>query len=166
MEFGNFVFRVDDRLIHGQVNVGWLQPLSLKNAYVVNDAAASDSLAIHLWRIAIPDGIRLFVYNVKEFIEKKDTDLSSSILIVGGLADAYTILSSVKIPFKNITIGGLHYKKDAMEIFPYLSLSKADIELLQKILDMNISISIRVLYNSKQIKINDEFLRGIREKIK
>lgn len=48
------LFRIDDRLIHGQVVVGWGQPLDLGFIVLVDDTVASSEWEQELYRLGAP----------------------------------------------------------------------------------------------------------------
>src|SRR5688572_31808748 len=48
------LFRIDDRLIHGQVVVGWGQPLDLTFIVLVDDEVASSEWEQELYRMGVP----------------------------------------------------------------------------------------------------------------
>ena len=47
-------FRIDNRLVHGQVIEGWLPYLNAGHLIVANDALALDELQQQIMRLAIP----------------------------------------------------------------------------------------------------------------
>ena len=48
------LYRIDDRLIHGQVVVGWGQPLDLRFIVLVDDEVASSDWEQELYRMGVP----------------------------------------------------------------------------------------------------------------
>jgi mannose/fructose/N-acetylgalactosamine-specific phosphotransferase system component IIB len=58
--------RVDDRLVHGQVVVGWTRTLGVNHLVVADDAAAGNSMQRSLLKLAVPAGVRLSVLGVEE----------------------------------------------------------------------------------------------------
>ena len=48
--------RVDDRLIHGQVIVGWGQPLGIQRIVLADDDVARSEWEQDLYRMAVPQG--------------------------------------------------------------------------------------------------------------
>jgi mannose/fructose/N-acetylgalactosamine-specific phosphotransferase system component IIB len=58
--------RVDDRLIHGQVVVGWARHCQADCIIVANDAVAADPMQRTLLPMAVPQGIEVDIYRVKE----------------------------------------------------------------------------------------------------
>jgi mannose/fructose/N-acetylgalactosamine-specific phosphotransferase system component IIB len=53
------LYRIDDRLIHGQVVVGWGQPLDLAFIVLVDDNVAATEWEQDLYRMATPPGMEV-----------------------------------------------------------------------------------------------------------
>jgi mannose/fructose/N-acetylgalactosamine-specific phosphotransferase system component IIB len=71
------IFRVDDRLIHGQVIEGWIKYYKLENIFIVNDRVAFDPIQHMIFKSILPKGVNLFIYTVEDFVknfEKKRYD--------------------------------------------------------------------------------------------
>ena len=49
--------RVDDRLIHGQVVIGWGIPLGVEHIVLVDDTVAANDWEQDIYRMAVPAGI-------------------------------------------------------------------------------------------------------------
>ena len=64
------LFRIDDRLIHGQVVVGWGQPLDLGFIVLVDDEVASSDWEQELYRMGVPPEMEVYFHTVDEAIEK------------------------------------------------------------------------------------------------
>lgn len=58
--------RVDDRLIHGQVVVGWTRTVGATRIVVGDDEAAADSMRQMLLRMAAPPGVEVSILPVDE----------------------------------------------------------------------------------------------------
>ena len=77
------LIRIDDRLIHGQVVVGWVKALNIDRLVVVNDAIAKNSMQKTLMEMAVPSGLKVSFYTVEEAAqnckagESKDRSLLS-----------------------------------------------------------------------------------------
>ena len=68
-------FRVDNRLVHGQVIEGWLPHLAAKHLVVANDAFASDLLRQQIAELAVPEDVDT---------EGIDADAGASIVVDDG----------------------------------------------------------------------------------
>ena len=60
------LFRVDDRLIHGQVVVGWGQPLDVGFIVLVDDEVATSDWEQELYRLGVPPGMSVHFETVTE----------------------------------------------------------------------------------------------------
>ena len=60
------LFRVDDRLIHGQVVVGWGQPLHVGFIALVDDAVRASPFEQELYRMGVPPHIEVIFASVAE----------------------------------------------------------------------------------------------------
>jgi len=58
------LYRIDDRLIHGQVVVGWGQPLNARFMVLVDDLVASSDWEKELYRMAVPPEMEIFFADV------------------------------------------------------------------------------------------------------
>ena len=54
------LYRIDDRLIHGQVVVGWGQPLNLGFIALVDDEVAGSEWEQELYRMGVPPDMDVF----------------------------------------------------------------------------------------------------------
>lgn len=48
------LIRIDDRLIHGQVVVGWVRALNIERLVVANDSIAANAMQRTLMEMAVP----------------------------------------------------------------------------------------------------------------
>jgi mannose/fructose/N-acetylgalactosamine-specific phosphotransferase system component IIB len=58
--------RIDDRLIHGQVVVGWAQELKINHIIVINDEIVKNDMQKFLFRMATPNDINLSILTTEE----------------------------------------------------------------------------------------------------
>jgi mannose PTS system EIIA component len=136
------VFRVDDRLIHGQVVVGWVKRLNLDAILVANDNAATDLFQRHLMELAVPRDVSCFFYHlndVPKMLVSREIGLLQSILLVNSLKDALELIQS-GVKCLELNIGGLHYKENKEKYTDSIFLDDSDIALIDKILGLNVHI--------------------------
>ena len=60
------LLRIDDRLVHGQVVIGWIPHLKAQAVVVASDAAAADATQTMLMEMAMPEEVALHVLPVEE----------------------------------------------------------------------------------------------------
>ena len=122
------LFRIDDRLIHGQVVQGWLGMLRVTRVVVADDEAAGDALQQSCMALAIPPGVALTVLTVveaaarlSEFVESQERVL----LLVAGPAQALAVVGGIG-PVDAINVGGLHAAPGRRPVFPTVSVGGQD----------------------------------------
>lgn len=60
------LIRVDDRLIHGQVVVGWTRTVGANHIVVANDEVAGNNMQRTLLKMAAPAGVKVTILPVAE----------------------------------------------------------------------------------------------------
>lgn len=130
------LFRVDDRLLHGQVSLGWGRHLGRTDYVLADLLLARDPDAAELFGLAAPEGSRLSVLSPGGLIEalglQAVVDPANSVLLVRGLGEAAQLLrAGVSGP---VNLGGLHMRDGAVQILPYLFLTPGDRKLLRDLI--------------------------------
>jgi mannose/fructose/N-acetylgalactosamine-specific phosphotransferase system component IIB len=122
------LFRVDDRLLHGQVALGWGGPLGASAYLLADDRLAADPDAEMLYALAAPPGCTVRVVPVAEAAGGAGLDPARTILLVRGLTAAAALLrGGVPGP---LDLGGLHAHAGARSLLPYLFLTSSEEQLL------------------------------------
>lgn len=115
--------RIDDRLIHGQVIVGWLPSIAPEKLVVVNDKVNDDPMRQDLMSLSVPPTIDLEFYSTSE-ISEDDVD-EETFILVASPADALACLEAGIEPEK-FNVGGMHSKEGKEEIFEALHVDATD----------------------------------------
>lgn len=79
-------FRIDDRLIHGQVVTAWIAHSDAKQILVADDAAAKDTLQQSLLKMATPKKVDLKIMSLedaKQLIQNDESDTKTLLLVRG-----------------------------------------------------------------------------------
>jgi len=105
------LYRVDDRLVHGQVVEGWVPHLQAEELAVVSDEIAGDEMRRMIMRFATPEDVDLKIMTVAEaaaYLPEAEKSPRKVLLLLPGLAEALALVNKgFKIPTLNI--GGMHY---------------------------------------------------------
>lgn len=105
------LYRVDDRLVHGQVVEGWVPHLQAGELAVVSDELSGDEMLRTIMRFATPEGVELKVLTVAEaaaYLPEAEKSPRKVLLLLPGLAEAVKLTEAgFKIP--SLNIGGMHY---------------------------------------------------------
>ena len=105
------LYRVDDRLVHGQVVEGWVPHLKAEELAVVSDEISGDEMRRAIMRFATPEGVDLKIMTVAEasaYLPEAAKSPRKVLLLLPGLAEALA-LSGNGLPIPSLNIGGMHY---------------------------------------------------------
>ena len=67
-------FRIDDRLIHGQVMTGWSKVYNATRIFVVDDKTAGDQFLCQVMRMSVPKDYDVHIFKTEEAIEAIKND--------------------------------------------------------------------------------------------
>ncbi|MFZ5433434.1 MAG: PTS system mannose/fructose/N-acetylgalactosamine-transporter subunit IIB [Calditrichota bacterium] len=147
------IVRVDDRLLHGQVVVGWGHTLGLAPLLLVSDRISKDPVLTSTYRQLLPEELRGEVVTVTDAAQRwkaGDFQGNKAMLVVETPVDALKLVK-LGAPLKVITLGGLHYREGREEILPYIYISEWERKTLLELLHLGIRIVCQDLPVTKPI---------------
>jgi mannose/fructose/N-acetylgalactosamine-specific phosphotransferase system component IIB len=121
------LYRIDDRLIHGQVVVGWGQPLNVGFIVLVDDQVASAEWEQELYRMGVPPEMDLYFHGTSDAIEalaKYRADPRPGILLTGDIPTMRRLVDEAGV--RAVNVGGLHARPGRTQRLRYVFLSPDD----------------------------------------
>lgn len=149
------LLRVDDRLVHGQVTMGWGPALRPDRIVVVNDRVAGSSWERDLYLAAVPPELESSVLSVAESIRRLE-DLAEGervIVLVDSPEDAARLIEG-GLQIREVNVGGMHYCDGKKQILPYVCVDAADAEALRRLEGMGVKLDCRDLPGSRRTDLN------------
>jgi PTS system mannose-specific IIB component/fructoselysine and glucoselysine-specific PTS system IIB component len=128
--------RVDDRLIHGQVVVGWGQPLGIQRFVLADDDVAKSGWEQDLYRMAVPEGLEVVFATVAGAgaqLRAWDADNRRTALLMGSVEAAVHLFHAAPALVRKINLGGIHHRPGRLERLPYVFLSPEEHRLLTEL---------------------------------
>lgn len=122
------LYRIDDRLIHGQVVVGWGQPLNIGFIVLVDDEVAASDWEKELYRMGVPPGVDLFFASVKEAAAGMASwrgDQRPGILLTGDIDTMRRLVDAVT-GITAVNVGGIHHRAGRVEKLRYVFLTPGE----------------------------------------
>ncbi|HEU5171738.1 MAG TPA: PTS sugar transporter subunit IIB [Gemmatimonadales bacterium] len=126
--------RIDDRLIHGQVVVGWGRPLAVDRIVLVNDEVAATPWEQDLYRMAVPREIELRFATVPEAAAELDAwqaAKSRTLLLTGDVGTMAALYAVDGQAMRNINLGGIHHRPGRRQRLPYVYLTDEELAELR-----------------------------------
>jgi mannose/fructose/N-acetylgalactosamine-specific phosphotransferase system component IIB len=152
------LFRIDDRILHGQVAFSWTRTLNIDTIYVVNDVIVKDEISRMTLSIAKPMMTKLEVLSLADGIEKikkRAKDRTRTMIIINNFNDALAICQAVP-EIKELNVGGLkeNPNKESHRYTGNVTLTMEDIETAKQIRDLGVTMIIKAVPEEKGTELN------------
>lgn len=148
------LYRVDERLIHGQVVVGWGSQLRPDLIVVVDDELAGSEWEQELYTLGLPgevDAIFSTVESARERLIDWRAGSDRIILLTRDLQTMLRLTDQGLLEGEEINLGGIHDGPGRRSVLPYLFLSQVEAEALDELVESGASVSARDLPGSRRV---------------
>lgn len=155
------LYRIDDRLIHGQVVVGWGQPLDLSFIVLVDDEVAGSDWEQELYRMGVPEEMEVYFESVESAIERLPDyirDERKGLLLTGDI-ETMTRLVKGAGTIRGINLGGIHHRAGRVQRLRYLFLSREEEAALRSLAGGGVSVTAQDVPAARPLSL-DEVLDG------
>lgn len=156
------LYRVDERLIHGQVVVGWGGRLHPTRIIVVDDELAASTWEQELYAAGVPFDVDTEFHSVDGAAERLEGWQGSKervLLLTRDIATMRRLVATGLLQGKEINIGGIHHAPGRTQVLRYVFLSDAERGQLQEMSREGVEIMARDLPNARGVGL-DELVRG------
>ena len=162
MSFG--LWRIDDRLIHGQVATRWTKETGVKRIIVVNDQVVKDKTRATMLKQAVPPGVTAHVVSVDKMMRVYNNPEYAGDKVMLLFTNPTDALELVRrgVPIKSINIGGMAYKEGRVMLDMSVSVDEKDIEAFKELDSRGIELEVRKVASDKKVPV----LQLIAEKYK
>jgi len=150
------LYRIDDRLIHGQVVVGWGQPLDIGFIVLVDDLVAEAEWEQDLYRMGVPPEMDVYFHSASDAIAAMPKYLAESrrgILLTGDIATMQRLVDGGVV--HNVNIGGIHSKPGRVQRLRYVFLSPDEESQLRALATNGVKVSAQDLPGARDVSLPD-----------
>ncbi|MGH7738544.1 MAG: PTS system mannose/fructose/N-acetylgalactosamine-transporter subunit IIB [bacterium] len=139
------LIRIDDRLIHGQVVVGWSKSLNIQRLVVVNDAIAKNTMQRTLMEMAVPSNLRVSFFTVDEAVAAAaGPERERALVLFSTPADLLTYVEKGGVVL-SVNIGGLHFTEGRRQVCKVVCVTAQDVEAFRKLRARGVELEIRAV---------------------
>jgi len=135
--------RIDDRLIHGQVVLGWVPRIKPDRIVVANDRVAASDWERRFYTSCVPPEIKTSFFAVGEAAGrlKGDLLLQEDLLVLFESGRDVLTLVTAGVDLGTINVGGLHYREDSVELLPFVFLTEEERRYLRELVKHGVTLS-------------------------
>ena len=151
------LFRIDDRLIHGQVVVGWGQPLDLTFIVLVDDEVATSEWEQELYRMGVPPEMAVHFHTVEAAAAKLaeyQRDERRGALLTG---DIETMIRLVELTgaIARVNLGGIHHRTGRTQRLRYIFLAPDEENSLRALAARGVEVSAQDVPAARPLALNE-----------
>jgi mannose/fructose/N-acetylgalactosamine-specific phosphotransferase system component IIB len=152
------LYRIDDRLIHGQVVVGWGQPLDLQRIILVDDEVAESDWEQELYRMGVPPELEILFLHVDRAATELGAlqrDSRRAIVLVGSVATMAALIAQTDAIVPSVNIGGVHHAAGRTQRMRFVFLTAEEESLLRGIAARGVVVTAQDVPAARPIPLDD-----------
>lgn len=150
------LYRIDDRLIHGQVVVGWGQPLDIEFIVLVDDTVAGAEWEQELYRMGVPPEMDVYFHSANDAIKsltKYRSDSRAGILLTGDIATMRRLVDANGIT--TVNVGGLHSRAGRVQRLRYVFLAPDEERELRELAARGVAVTAQDVPGARPVSLDD-----------
>lgn len=148
--------RIDNRLIHGQVGVTWVNHLGANLIIVANDKVAEDEVQQNLMDMVVSDAVQTRYFTIQKTIDIifKASPRQKIFLVVKDIHDALR-LKEGGVPIDYVNVGNMHFEEGKRQISSTVSVDEADIQACKRLNELGVELDVRRVPNERGQNLMD-----------
>jgi mannose/fructose/N-acetylgalactosamine-specific phosphotransferase system component IIB len=149
--------RVDDRLIHGQVVVGWGKALGIRYIVLVDDKVRASEWEQDLYRMGVPPDVDVTFASAAEAGEQLaqwQADRRPGILLTANV-ETMAALCANGGPIRRVNVGGVHHRPGRSERLRYVYLTDAEAALLRDLAARGVEVTAQDVPTARPVPVGE-----------
>lgn len=149
--------RIDDRLIHGQVVLGWGQQMRLGFIVLVDDEVAGSDWERELYRMGVPPEVDVVFETVDGAATRLgefERDPRPGILLTGDVESMVRLVGKCSA-LRAVNLGGIHHKSGRVQRLRYVFLSPDEELALRSLESRGVAVTARDVPGARPVALSD-----------
>ncbi len=141
------IYRVDNRLVHGQIISTWLPHHRLQRFLVASDTVPANTLQMTMFKMCVPPPAEfdaLPVHEAAAWLNDKRYGKARTMVLLESVQDAARLFAAGH-PFPALNIGNVHHAPGRSPITPAVYLGPEELSLLSDLARRGMRIEVRSL---------------------
>jgi PTS system mannose-specific IIB component/fructoselysine and glucoselysine-specific PTS system IIB component len=150
------LLRIDERLIHGQVVIGWANQLRPDRYVVVDDELAANRWEQDLYRLGA-GGLDVSFFTTAEaraHLAEWRTEAERTILLTRDISTMRRLAEGGGLRGESVVVGGVHHAPGREEALTYVHLTERELEDLEAIEAAGAQVAARDLPDAPRVDLD------------
>ena len=150
------LYRIDDRLIHGQVVVGWGQPLDIDFIVLVDDTVATSDWEQELYRMGVPPEMDVYFHTAPTAIAAIPAyraDARRGLLLTGDIATMRQLVDGAGVT--SVNVGGIHSRAGRTQRLRYVFLAPDEEQQLRDLRTRGALVTAQDVPGARVVALDD-----------
>lgn len=142
-------YRIDNRLVHGQIIETWLPYTGATRLVVCNEKLAEDPFQQQILLLAVPARIKADFVPAAGLADtlKKSEALNEKALVLFATCSEAREAFSTGVGIQTLNIGNLHYGPGKLQLCAHVALDAADVQCLSFFKEQGVELDFRCVPN-------------------
>ncbi|MCD6380281.1 PTS sugar transporter subunit IIB [bacterium] len=154
------LIRIDDRLIHAQVVIGWYEECRPDRIILADDKVAGNKWEKELYISAVSSDIKVSVLSLKETANRINQgvyDRDRVILLLKGPEQALRLYEN-GVDFDELNIGGMHYMEGRKKVLNELYINDSEKLIFRELVKNGVILETRALPGDEKVIMNSKIV--------
>lgn len=142
-------YRVDNRLIHGQIIEAWLPFTGAKYLIVADDALAENDIQQQIMSLAVPDRVEVHFLSISDtasFLCQHAANEDNIFVVFSRCCDARRLFEE-GIAFPILNLGNMHYASGKQQLCAHIAASEDDLRCFSFLKSHGVLLDFRCVPN-------------------
>ncbi len=148
--------RVDERLIHGQITIGWTNLTGTRLIMAVNDQVAANSLQRSLLKMAAKPGVQVEILTMDEAKQKISEDAWDNLPVMVLVKNPIDLLALLKAGLKigKINVGGVRRPDATINLTKEVKATEEELKAWKEIAGLGYTIEVQFVPDQSVTVLN------------
>ncbi len=152
------LFRVDDRLIHGQVQTSWIREFQINRIIIIDDNVVNDPIAMSILKIAKPPHVDLVVCGTDRamtLLEKDAKQENARTLVIFKTITTADVLVGQGLQISSMVIGPSSSKEGSVAMAKNTYFSPEELEAARDLNERQVDVRFQLLPSEMPVSLAD-----------
>lgn len=149
------LFRVDERLIHGQVVVGWARAFGVSRIVVVDGDLARAPAEQEIYRSGLSEGMEADFWDVETAVRRLPglMEAAEPAIVLAESLETMWRLAVEGVPIEEVNVGGIHAAEGRRRVLSYVCLDPEDERRIRDLEAAGVRVTARDVPGADEVRL-------------